>query len=98
MMTKDEINNQETNKSEVREWQLDVYCNSKDPRQLCFVDSRTAPAIPHPKDCGKWQRKDSLSDKLRGSIAYGINVSEVRREITKKGYALRKYSRIFRPA
>ena len=80
------------------DWQrLHVFRSSANGRKLCFTDSRDTAGLPPPANGGKWRLWASFSTVLRGEIAYGIDVHEVRQEIAETGYALRKMERILRP-
>lgn len=77
------------------DWQrLHVFRNTKDARQLCFAASRDTEALPVPPDRSQWRFWASFATTLRGHIAYGIDVRQVRKEVAAKGYALRPLKRI----
>ena len=79
------------------DWQrLHVFRNSRDARQLCFARSRIASNLPKPEKGGSWRFWASFSTVLRGQIAYGINVSQVRTEVAENGYAVRHLTRLLR--
>lgn len=81
------------------DWQrLQVFRNGKDLRELCFADHRDAGRLPPPARGGRWRYWASFATVLRGTIAYGIDVHEVRREVAAQGYALRSLRRILRSA
>lgn len=80
------------------DWQrLHVFRNSRNARELCFTNSRTATDLPPPPGGGIWRFWASFATVLRGHVAYGVDVHEVRREIAESGYALRQMERILRP-
>ena len=76
---------------------LHVYRSSANARELCFTASRGTSGLPPPANGGRWRFWASFATVLRGQIAYGIDVHEVRREIAENGYALRNLKRILRP-
>ena len=81
------------------DWQrLQVFRNGSNARELCFADSRDAGRLPPPENGGRWRFWASFASPLRGQIAYGIDVYEVRQEVAAQGYALRMLERITRPA
>ena len=80
------------------DWQrLHVFRNSTNPRELCFAASRIAADLPPPANGGKWRFWATFSTVLRGQVAYGIDVHEVRREVADDGYAVRCLKRLLRP-
>ncbi len=80
------------------DWQrLHVFRNSRNPRELCFASSRVAANLPAPTNGGKWRFWASFATVLRGQIAYGIDVNEVRREVAAHGHAVRCLNRIVPP-
>ena len=76
---------------------LHVFRNNRNIRELCFAGNRIAEDLPPPPDGGKWRFWASFATVLRGQIAYGIDVHEVRREVTEHGYAVRHLKRLLRP-
>jgi hypothetical protein len=79
------------------DWQrLHVFRSSKNPRALCFAASRDAEKLPPPEAGGQWRFWASFATILRGHIAYGIDVREVRKEVANKGFALRPLKRMLR--
>ena len=79
------------------DWQrLHVFRSSANARELCFTDSRDTAGLPPTMNGGRWRFWASFSTVLRGQIAYGIDVHEVRQEIAETGYALRRMERILR--
>lgn len=81
------------------DWQrLHVYRCSMDARELCFTVSRSTADLPPPANGGSWRFWASFASVLRGQIAYGIDVHEVRQEIEENGYARRRLRRILRPS
>ena len=80
------------------DWQrLQVFRNGSNARELCFADSRDTDKLPPPADGGRWRFWASFASVLRGQIAYGIDVYEVRQEVAAQGHALRTLERITRP-
>ena len=78
-------------------WQrLHVFRNTRNPRQLCFSARRSASDLPQPESSGNWRFWASFSTVLRGQVAYGIDVPEVRREVSENGYAVRYLERMLR--
>ena len=77
---------------------LQVFRNTSDARELCFADSRETGKLPPPANGDRWRFWASFATVLRGRIAYGIDVYEVRREVAATGHALTKLERILRPA
>ena len=77
---------------------LQVFRNTKDARQLCFAASRDTETLPPPSDGGQWRFWASFATALRGHIAYGIDVRQVRKEVDTQGYALRPLKRLIRAA
>ena len=79
------------------DWQrLHVFRSSNNPHALCFAASRDVEKLPPPEDGGQWRFWASFATILRGHIAYGIDVREVRKEVANNGYALRPLNRIMR--
>ena len=80
------------------DWQrLHVFRNSRNPRELCFAGSRLSADLPTTTNGGKWRFWASFATVLRGQIAYGIDVNEVRRAVAENGYAVRCLKRITHP-
>lgn len=80
------------------DWQrLHVFRSSANARELCFADSRDTASLPLPSG-GRWRYWASFSTPLRGQVAYGIDVYEVRQEVAETGYALWQMERILGPA
>ena len=79
------------------DWQrLHVFRNSRNARELCFSRRRIAADLPPPANGGKWRFWASFATVLRGQIAYGVDVHEVRREVADNGYAVRSLKRLLR--
>ncbi len=75
------------------DWQrLHVFRSTKDARKLCFAASRDTD--PLPGGGGQWRYWASFATILRGHIAYGIDVRQVRNEVDSDGYALRPLTRL----
>lgn len=77
---------------------LHVFRSTADPRELCFVDTRSGDKLPPAPAGASWRYWTSFSTTLRGAVAFGIKPSEVRDEVRKKGYARRRLERMLRAA
>jgi len=81
------------------EWYpVHVFRSSKDPRELCFTDTRAGDKLPTGPVGGKWRYWTTFSTALRGAVAFGIKPQEVREEVKKRGYARKRLERIMRAA
>lgn len=77
-------------------FRLYVFRLSSDPRELCFVETRSGDRLPQPPKNEKWGYAGSFATTLRGNIVFGIDTREVRDEVNAKGFARRRQERVQR--
>lgn len=73
------------------EWhRLHVFRDTGDARELCIAGTRDASALPPAPRSGSWRFAGSFSSPLCGEIVYGLDIQEVRREVSENRYALHR--------
>jgi hypothetical protein len=76
------------------EWlPVHVYRNSGDPRDLCFGPRRSAERFPRLNNQNKWVYWSTFSTDLRGSVAFGVRLSELRKQFEASGFHRRHLER-----
>jgi hypothetical protein len=81
------------------EWfTLHVFYSTKDPRLLCFSQSRSGEKLPPEPNGGTWKYRTTFSTTLRGAIAFNISPSHVREQVKANGYYMHRQERILKTA
>lgn len=77
-------------------YQVHVFRNTRDGRDLCMKDSRSPQGLPDPGPGAKWRLWRSFRTPLRAQIGFGVTLDEVRASIAANGYHRTHLHRVLR--
>ena len=77
-------------------YQVHVFRNTSDGRDLCMTGTRTPQCLPNMGAGGRWRYWCSFRTKLQASVAFSEDLDELRGAIEKEGYRRIRLVRILR--
>lgn len=77
-------------------YQVHVFRNSRDGREVCMSDSRTPRGLPDPGLGARWSLWRSFSTRLRARVGFGVELEQVRTAIVASGYFRTRLGRVLR--
>ena len=79
-------------------YQVHVFRNTADGRDLCMSNSRSVRGLPDPGAGAKWRLWRSFRTALRAQVGFGVRLDEVRATIVANGYHRTRLHRFLRRA
>lgn len=76
-------------------YDVHVFRNTRDPRDLCMSNTRSPKDLPRPNGGGRWRYWRSFNTMLRGRVAFDVDLDEVRKTIEQQGYFQSHLKRVF---
>jgi len=77
-------------------YQVHVFRNTGDGRDLCMSDSRSPRGLPDPGSGARWRLWRSFKTELWAQVGFGVRLEEVRAAISKDGYFRIRLPRVLR--
>lgn len=77
-------------------YQVHVFRNTGDGREVCMSDSRTPQVLPDPDPGARWRLWRSFSTPIQARIGFGVELERVRAAIAASGYFRTRVGRVLR--
>ena len=79
-------------------YQVHVFRNTRDGRELCMSDSRTPRGLPDPGPGARWRLWRSFRTRLRARVGFGVELDQVRAAIAANGHFRTRLGPVLRRA